>query len=160
MPRLLDRPGSWRQRFAMRWRRRWRHQAERGAIATLVLVLLGGGALTGAGALAIDVSQLYVEREELQSGADAAAQALAKKCAVSPSTYAAQATTAKSYADTNAKDEHVIYLHDPHDADPDSGLCAKGPGGTTAPGGFGYLDADAGTCMATGSVPSTWDGPP
>ena len=52
-----------------------------GAIAVLVAVLLGGGVLLGMGALVIDVGTLAVEREQLQSGADAGAWAIAGACA-------------------------------------------------------------------------------
>ena len=55
---------------------------ERGAIAVLVGVLIGGGVLLGMGALAIDVGQLYQNRAELQNGADAAALAVADSCAL------------------------------------------------------------------------------
>jgi Flp pilus assembly protein TadG len=55
---------------------------ERGVVAVLVAVLIGGGVLTGMGALVIDVAQLYQERAELQNGADAAALGVAKSCAL------------------------------------------------------------------------------
>jgi hypothetical protein len=55
---------------------------ERGAIGALVAVLIGGGVLTGMGALVIDVGQIYQERAELQNGADAAALGVAKSCAL------------------------------------------------------------------------------
>ena len=38
-------------------------------------------ALIGVGALVIDVGRLYVERRDLQNGADAAALAVAQDCA-------------------------------------------------------------------------------
>jgi len=47
-------------------------QDERGVIGVLVAVLIGGGVLTGMGALVVDLGQLYQERAELQNGADAA----------------------------------------------------------------------------------------
>lgn len=55
---------------------------ERGAVGVLVAVLIGGGVLTGMGALVIDVAQIYQERAELQNGADAAALGVAKSCAL------------------------------------------------------------------------------
>jgi len=55
---------------------------ERGVIGALVAVLIGGGVLTGMCALVIDVGQIYQERAELQNGADAAALAVAKSCAL------------------------------------------------------------------------------
>lgn len=73
---------------------------QRGGIAVLVAVLLGGGVLVGMGALVVDVGQLYQERAELQSGADAAALAVAKSCA----TGSCKPELAPGYANANAKD--------------------------------------------------------
>ena len=83
---------------------RWR--SDRGALGVLVAVVLGFGVLLGFGALVIDVGQLYAEREELQSGSDAAALAVAQACAVNPAacTAAAQAGVAADLADQNATD--------------------------------------------------------
>jgi Flp pilus assembly protein TadG len=77
---------------------------DRGAVAVLVAVLLGGGVLLGMGALVIDVGRLYQNRAELQNGADASALAVARNCALSTSTCTlSNATnTAVSYADANA----------------------------------------------------------
>jgi hypothetical protein len=60
---------------------RLRHD-ERGVAGVLVALLIGGGVLTGMGALVIDVGQIYQERAELQNGADAAALGVAKSCAL------------------------------------------------------------------------------
>jgi Flp pilus assembly protein TadG len=60
---------------------RLRHD-ERGVVAAIVAILLGTGVLLGMGALVIDVGQIYQERAELQNGADAAALAVAKSCAL------------------------------------------------------------------------------
>ena len=81
-------------------------RADRGGVVTIVAIVLAGGALLGTGALAVDVGQLYVEREELQSGADAAAIAVAKQCAKTPVDCVVSVLdgTAQNYADTNAKD--------------------------------------------------------
>lgn len=77
---------------------------DRGAVAVLVAVLLGGGVLLGIGALVIDVGRLYQNRAELQNGADAAALAVAKNCALSISTCTLSnaTSTAVSYAGLNA----------------------------------------------------------
>lgn len=84
---------------------RGRCRGDRGAVATLVAILLAGGVLLGMGALAIDVGQLYAEREELQTGADAAAMAVAKLCAEAPEDCGGSpGDTAEGYADVNAKD--------------------------------------------------------
>lgn len=73
---------------------------QRGAVAVVVAVLVGGGVLVGMGAMVVDVGQLYQERAELQSGADAAALAVAKSCASGT----CKPTLAPGYASANAKD--------------------------------------------------------
>ncbi|MXQ64575.1 hypothetical protein GQ466_11055 [Actinomadura rayongensis] len=65
-------------------RRRRRNPGDRGAMALLVAVLLAGGILIGVGGVAVDVGRLYLERGELQNGADAAALAAARQCATDP----------------------------------------------------------------------------
>nr|WP_240948059.1 pilus assembly protein TadG-related protein [Planosporangium mesophilum] len=77
---------------------------DRGNVAVLVAVVLSGGVLLGAGAIAIDVGQFYAEREQLQSGADAAAMAVAQNCVRNPSACGDQAVAASAYANGNAKD--------------------------------------------------------
>ncbi len=71
---------------------------EQGAIGVIVAILVGGGVLTGMGALVIDVGQVYQERGELQNGADAAALGVAKSCALGLCT----ASVASQLADANA----------------------------------------------------------
>jgi Putative Flp pilus-assembly TadE/G-like len=71
---------------------------ERGAVAVLVALLVGGGVLLGLGALVVDVGQIYQERAELQNGADAAALGVAKSCALG----ACSAGVASQLADGNA----------------------------------------------------------
>jgi Flp pilus assembly protein TadG len=73
-------------------------RAERGVIGVLVAVLIGGGVLFGMAALVVDVGQLYQERAELQDGADAAAIAVAKSCALGSCTPG----VAAQYANANA----------------------------------------------------------
>lgn len=79
---------------------------DRGAVAALVSVLLGGGVLLGMAALTIDVGLLYAEREELQSGADAAAVAVAKVCVGGNDrcTHGRMGRVVDRYADRNAHD--------------------------------------------------------
>jgi hypothetical protein len=77
---------------------------DHGGTAMLVAVVLGAGVLMGAGALAVDVGQLHAEREQLQSGADAAALAVAQKCVNTPSTCASQDSVADTFAGLNAND--------------------------------------------------------
>lgn len=82
-----------------------RNGADRGAVATLVAIVLGSGVLLGMGAIAVDIGQLYAEREELQSGADAAAMAVAKCAAQGDTCESDLIDLAESYADVNAKDD-------------------------------------------------------
>ncbi|OKI40369.1 pilus assembly protein TadG-related protein [Micromonospora sp. CB01531] len=79
---------------------------DRGGVATVFGVLFAGGVLLGMLALVVDVGQLYVEREELQSGADAAAIAVAKSCAadLSTCTDVNRRNIAGRYARDNARD--------------------------------------------------------
>ncbi|OLB78113.1 MAG: hypothetical protein AUI14_14160 [Actinobacteria bacterium 13_2_20CM_2_71_6] len=78
--------------------------ADRGSVTIVIAVLLGGGVLLGTGALAVDVGQLYAEREQLQSGADAAALAVAQNCVRTPASCGNQGTVASGFANGNAKD--------------------------------------------------------
>lgn len=66
------------RRLRPRWRRPLR---DRGGAATILSAVLGAGALFGFGAVVVDVGQIYTEREQLQSGADSAAEAVARLCA-------------------------------------------------------------------------------
>ncbi|MGI5170001.1 pilus assembly protein TadG-related protein [Spirillospora sp. CA-253888] len=75
-----------------------------GAVAVLVGVLLAGGVLLGSAALVLDAGQLHAEREELQSGADAAASAIAERCARTNGACGAVEEAARRYAGANAKD--------------------------------------------------------
>ena len=75
---------------------------ERGVVAVLIGLLLGT-VLLGLGALVIDVGQLYQERAQLQSGADAAANAVAKSCVVSTCTASGALSTALTYAGYNGQ---------------------------------------------------------
>jgi Flp pilus assembly protein TadG len=77
---------------------------DRGAIGVLVAVLIGGGVLLGMAALVVDVGQIYQNRAELQSGADAAALAVARQCALTQGSCAEAGaqSTAVTYASANA----------------------------------------------------------
>lgn len=87
-------------------RRRLLRGDDRGGVMVIVAVLLAGGVLMGSGALAVDVGRLYVEREQLQSGADGAAMAVARECADAVTSCGADPDgTAKGYADSNAEDD-------------------------------------------------------
>lgn len=76
---------------------------DRGAIGVLVTVLVGAGVVLGMATMVVDVSEIYVERSELQNGADAGAMAVLKACANRPTCSDPGAPSiAKSYADQNA----------------------------------------------------------
>lgn len=66
------------RRLAVAWREA-QTESERGAASIVVAFLMV--ALLGFAALAVDVGLLYAERAQLQNGADAAALAVAQKCA-------------------------------------------------------------------------------
>ncbi|MDJ0335379.1 pilus assembly protein TadG-related protein [Salinibacterium sp. G-O1] len=83
----------------MRWLSKLRGD-ERGASAVLVGILMVP--IIGGLAISIDVGALYVERAQLQNGADAAALAIAQKCAAGTCT--GTAATALSFANSNAND--------------------------------------------------------
>jgi Flp pilus assembly protein TadG len=57
---------------------------ERGAVAALVAILLTTGVMVGMGAVVVDAGNLYAERAQMQSGADAAALAIAQACSSTP----------------------------------------------------------------------------
>lgn len=73
---------------------------DKGAVMVLVALLLV--ALVGIGALVIDLGMLYVEKRQLQNGADAAALAVAQDCALGDC--GDEFATAQQYANLNAKD--------------------------------------------------------
>ena len=76
-------------------------------MATVFALLLGGGVLLGLMAMVVDVGQIYVERGELQSSADAAALAVARACATDATdcdTTSAVVALAQRYADQNSSD--------------------------------------------------------
>ena len=74
--------------------------SDRGAI--LVWMALSMSVLVGFGAVVVDVGRMYVEKRELQNGADAAALAGATLCA--GGNCAGAATAAANLANSNAKD--------------------------------------------------------
>ncbi|MHA7239877.1 pilus assembly protein TadG-related protein [Arthrobacter sp. TMS1-12-1] len=77
---------------------------EQGAVSILVALLMV--VLLGFAALAIDVGMMVSERAQLQNGADAAAYAVAQKCAADPAdtTCSTTSTLASSLANQNALD--------------------------------------------------------
>lgn len=114
---------------------------DRGAVAVIVALLLGSGVLLGMAALVVDVGNIYAEREQLQSGADAGATKIAQSCATDPSGCTASAlAVAGRYADANS-------------ARGSAGVSVCGRGGDLAdcPAGSGGLSDCAGAAPASGS---------
>lgn len=87
-------------------RQRNSHDGERGAVSVIVALLLV--VLLGFGAIAVDVGMLYAERTQLRNGADAAALAMAQKCAKNASDpdCSTSSALARSFANDNANDGH------------------------------------------------------
>lgn len=109
--------------------------ADRDQGAVLVIVAVMMVALLGVGAMVIDLGALYVEKRQLQNGADAAALAIAQDCAGGDC--GNEAATAQQYADLNANDGFsAVDL-----------VCGKGPGLTPC-----VAPAPAGAANATGWV--------
>jgi hypothetical protein len=91
---------------------------DRGAVAATLAVLLGTGVLLGMAAVVVDVGRLYAEREQLQTGADAAAWSVAETCVLQPQQCGAQLQTTGRYADANAADGAAEITE----------ICGRGPG--------------------------------
>ena len=80
---------------------------DRGAVTVMVAIMLGLGVLLPVSALVVDVGSIYLESEELQSGADAAAMAVAKACSAGQCRTAdllGQRAAATTAAGDNARD--------------------------------------------------------
>jgi Flp pilus assembly protein TadG len=77
-------------------------EAERGSVGALVAVMML--VLIGAGALAVDVGQIYSERAQLQNGADAGALGVAQACHKTGCTQAEAEAFADTLASGNAND--------------------------------------------------------
>jgi len=133
-----------------------RGRGERGGVAVLVAIVLGFGALTGSAAMTVDVGQLYLEREELQSGADAAALGVARYCVQTPSSCNSQTTHATALANSNATDGATAVTL----------ICGTGQGlsacpaqmaglgacNTYVPAGAKYVEVRTATKLADGST--------
>ncbi|NUO60566.1 MAG: hypothetical protein HOV71_02085 [Hamadaea sp.] len=82
-------------------------RADEGGVAVTVGILLASGVLLGMTALAVDVGQLYAEREELQSGADGVATAVSLACARQTIDCADNGALATKYGNGNALDNRT-----------------------------------------------------
>jgi Flp pilus assembly protein TadG len=79
-----------------------RRDSERGAAGVLVAVMML--VLIGAGALAVDVGQIFAERAQLQNGADASAIAVAQACHKAGCNQAEAEAIASALANGNSND--------------------------------------------------------
>lgn len=86
------------------WRLGKTEDSERGATSVVVALLMV--VLLGFSALAVDIGMLYAEQIQLRNGADAAAFAVAQKCAHNPAGTDCSTTSplARSLVNTNAGD--------------------------------------------------------
>jgi Flp pilus assembly protein TadG len=138
---------------------------ERGGVAVLVAVLISGGVLLGIGALVIDVGQIYQNRAELQSGAEAGALAVARACAAGACPAgASQYTLATQYADANASalTGHLAQVSLVCGRDANAVLTACTTGTTTSssdltdcppsPSSGNYVDVHSATQTPSGTV--------
>lgn len=108
-----------------------RSRCEKGGVAVIVGVLLGGGVLLGMSAIAVDVGNMKFERRQLQNGTDATAMKLADICGsdltkCDDDQRAAVLTTlaAKNAVDATAQLDRSVY--------PD-GQCGRVPGAPDMP---------------------------
>lgn len=100
---------------------------ERGAVATLVAVLIAGGVVMGMLALSIDVGGVMYERRQLQNGADAASLALADECAkdLTKCTQTTADSLKAPLLNTNASDDRARY---DSRSDALQGVCGRAAG--------------------------------
>ena len=103
-----------------------RSDPERGAVASIVAVLLAGGVIIGMLALSIDVGNIMWERRQLQNGADAASLALAKDCATDPTKCSVASAVPDLTPLINANAADGLEQLDAHRAGTANGLCARG----------------------------------
>jgi hypothetical protein len=77
---------------------------DEGAVVAIVAVLMGSAVMFALSAVVVDIGQIYVEREQLQSGAEAAAMSVARRCLVGTVSCANPTSIAQQYANANAND--------------------------------------------------------
>jgi Flp pilus assembly protein TadG len=127
---------------------------ERGAVAIIVALFVGGGVLTGMAALVIDVGQVYQERSELQNGADAAALGVAKSCALGSCTPAVAAQLADANASSLTGGKAAVDLvcgsGGLGSCPPSTGTLTDCP--SAPPAGTNFVDVHTSTLTAGGST--------
>lgn len=96
---------------------------DRGAIGVMFGLLISSGMLLAMLAVVVDIGRIHAEKQELQSGADAAAMALAQRCTDIAACDVRLDGTADLLSDGNAKDGLSKV----------SQICGNGPGLTACP---------------------------
>ena len=81
-----------------------RQRDERGAVGTIVGVLLAMGVVFGFLAISVDVGSLLWERRQLQNAADAAALSLATECGKPGANCTTTAGNLQAFANANSND--------------------------------------------------------
>ena len=133
----------------MRHTPRWLSaRRERGAIATIVVILFGMGVLLGCAALTVDLGNMKSERQQLQNGADAVALSVAIDCAKLASCLAGDATKRQALADDNAMDGTTSISR----ADGNPALC----GTMTGLPACAALTSSPTDCVAPATMPTKW----
>ena len=111
-----------------------RRRPDRGAVSTVFAVLLAGGVVMGMLAMTVDVGSIWLERRQLQNGADAASMALADICARDATKCDPTQTSATldPLLDDNAGKDQASQLDTRSGTV--KGQCARKPSGTNFPG--------------------------
>lgn len=107
---------------------RVRSQRERGAVATLIAILLAGGVVIGMLAVSVDLGNIAYERSQVQNGADATSMSLAQECAADASNCDPTTAEVKDLLGANARDGRAQYDASRYNtgAPGPTGVCARG----------------------------------
>ena len=123
-------------------------QRDEGVVLVWVALMLV--VLVGMGALVIDIGALYVEKRELQNGADAAALAVAQDCVEGDCGSGGGAARAQQYADLNANDgASALDPATPCGVGPGLSACS-GSAPSGASGATGWVRVDTSTKTSDG----------
>ena len=132
-----------------------RLSGDSGATAVLVAVLLPA-VLLGFAALALDVGSMYLQKRQLQNGADAAALGVARDCASDPD------VCTQAIADATA-DSLTVANGNPGPGNLGAGytelLCGTIPGLNPCPADFAPDPATVGTTLYVKARTSGWNAP-
>jgi hypothetical protein len=111
-----------------------RRRPDKGAVSTVFAAVLAGGVVMGMLALTVDVGSIWLERRQLQNGADSTSLALADMCArdATKCNPATAPTTLDPLLDANAGSDNESQSDSRSDTS--NGLCAREPSGVDFPG--------------------------